>query len=149
MKQILSIAGIVLVSFSFAQEKPVHWTTIVKKLSATSYEVHITAKIDAPWHIYSQTQPKDAINIPVSFDISPNPIAEINSNPKEIGRVEKFKDPTTGIEANEYKGKVIFVQVVKLKSAVKTNIKEVIHYQVCNEEMCLPPMKEILNIAIQ
>ncbi len=107
------------------------------------------AKIEAPWHIYSQKQPEGAINIPVKIDFSVNPMISLNGIPKEIGKLTKAKDKTTGIAANEYGAKVDFVQVVKLKANVKTNISGVIHFQVCNEEMCLPPMSENFNIAIK
>ncbi|MDG2194829.1 MAG: cytochrome c biogenesis protein CcdA [Polaribacter sp.] len=57
MKKFLAILGL-LIAFSGnlnAQiEEPVSWSTSVKKISATEYDLIIIAAIEQDWHVYSQ-----------------------------------------------------------------------------------------------
>jgi hypothetical protein len=148
--KLLSVFVLVLViSVVHGQSTHIEWKYAVKQTSGKTYEIHLSAKLDEPWHIYSQTQPKGAINIPVSFDFAPNPLITLIGKPKEVGKMQKVKDKITGITANEYTNKVDFVQEIKLKAAVRTNLKGTISFQVCNEEMCLPPMTETINLSIK
>ena len=105
------------------------------------------ATLQEGWHLYSQTQPEDAIAIPTSFAFNTNPLLTLDGKIKEIGKVEKFKDPKLG-SANQYSLTVDFVQVIKLKVKAKTNITGNLEYQTCNNEKCLPPKKINFSIAI-
>lgn len=50
------------VNQSIAQApNPVQWTYTAKKIADKTYEIHLTATIQNTWHLYSQTQPADAI----------------------------------------------------------------------------------------
>ena len=46
---------------------PVQWTFTSKKIADKVYELRLTANIQNSWHLYSQTQPADAINIPTEI----------------------------------------------------------------------------------
>ena len=149
MKSLIIMTLLFLTNTIFAQN-PVHWTYTAKKTGDKVYEIHLIAVIESPWHIYSQTQPRDAINIPVSIKFNANPLVNpIEGLAKEVGKMQKVKDKSTGIEANEYTTKVDFIQVIKLKASAQTNLIGTINYQICNEEMCLPPKSEKFNILIK
>ncbi|MGZ8553853.1 MAG: protein-disulfide reductase DsbD domain-containing protein, partial [Chitinophagaceae bacterium] len=47
-----------------AQLNPVSWSFSAKKVADKTYEIHLTATMQSGWHLYSQTQPDDAIAIP-------------------------------------------------------------------------------------
>jgi hypothetical protein len=120
-----------------AQLNPVSWSFSAKKIADKTYEVHLTATMQTGWHLYSQVQPEDAIAIPTDFKINNNPLLSLEGKIKEIGKMEKFHDAKLDISANQYAGKVDFVQVVKLKANAKTNLSGKIEYQTCNDERCL------------
>jgi thiol:disulfide interchange protein DsbD len=61
--------------------------------------------------------------------------------------MEKWKDEASGIQANQYANQVDFVQVVKVKGNVKTSVSGSLTYQVCTNEMCLPPKTD--NFVVQ
>ncbi len=61
----------------------------------------------------------------------------MNGNVKEVGKMQLFKDEKLKISANQYSEKVDFVQVVKLKANVKTNIVGSVEYQTCDDKKCL------------
>ena len=101
---------------------PVQWTYTAKKIADKTYEVHLTAAIQTNWHLYSQKQPEDAINQPTEILFNKNPLVIFNGAVKEVGKMKLFKDEKLKISANQYSEKVDFVQVVKLKANVKTNV---------------------------
>lgn len=151
MKKI--VFGLVLmttVAVAHAQVlNPVQWSFTSKKTGDKTYEIHLTANIQSGWHLYSQTQPADAINIPTEVLFNVNPIVSMDGKIKEAGNMEVFKDKRLGISANQYKDQVDFVQKVKLKVNTKTNISGTVEYQTCDEKKCLPPKKLTFNLALK
>jgi thiol:disulfide interchange protein DsbD len=138
-----------MVTVSMAQLNPISWSFSAKKVGDKMYEVHMTATIQTNWHLYSQHQPEDAIAIPTTFTISPNPLFALEGKIKEIGKMELFKDKELGVSANQYSKTVDFVQKIKLKANVKTNFKGNVEYQTCDDKRCLPPKTVNFDIAIK
>ena len=128
---------------------PVRWSFSSKKLNDKEYELQMTATIQPGWHMYSQTQPEDAIAQPTSFNFNKNPLLNLNGKVKEVGRLEKYKDETLDVSANQYSNRVVFVQKVKLKGRVKTAVTGKLEYQTCNDEKCLPPKTVDFSIALK
>lgn len=132
-----------------AQLNPVTWSFSAVKLSDKMYEVHMKATILPGWHLYSQIQPKDAIAIPTAFIFNPNPLISRDGKVKELGKMEVMNDRELGVSANQYSLMVDFVQKVKLKSGVKTNLTGNVEYQTCDDKKCLPPKTVNFSIAIK
>jgi Disulphide bond corrector protein DsbC len=126
---------------------PVSWTFTSKKVSDKTYELHMTASIQSGWHLYSQTQPEDAIPQPTTITFNKNPLLTLDGKAKENGNMEKFKDPKLG-SAYQYSSKVDFVQTVKLKASAKTKVSGSVKFQTCNDEKCLPPKTVAFSIAL-
>ena len=132
-----------------AQLNPVSWSFVSKKISEKTYELHLTATMQPGWHLYSQVQPEDAVAIPTGFKLNNNPLITLDGKIKEIGKMEKFHDAKLDISANQYAEKVDFVQVVKLKSNVKTNVTGSVEYQTCDDKKCLPPKTVTFSIPVK
>ena len=130
-----------------AQVNPVSWTFTSKKVSDKIYELHITATIQSGWHLYSQTQPEDAIPDPTKIIFNKNPLVSLDGKIKEEGNMEKFNDPRLG-SAYQYSTKVDFVQTVKLKANAKTKVGGSVKFQTCDDEKCLPPKTVLFSIAL-
>lgn len=128
---------------------PVSWTFTSKKISNNVYEVLMTANIQNGWHLYSQSQPKDAIAVPTAFEFSRNPLVQLDGKVKEAGKVEKFTDKDLGVSANQYSRLVVFSQKVKLKGKAKSNVSGNVTYQTCDDKKCLPPKTVTFNIALK
>jgi Disulphide bond corrector protein DsbC len=139
-----------MAAVTFAQKdlNPVHWTFSSKKISENVFEVQATATIEKGWHLYSQTQPKDAIAEPTSFSFNKNPLLELDGKVKEVGKMEKYVDKDLDVSANQYSNKVVFTQRVKVKGKAKTNLTGSLSYQTCNDEKCLPAKTVSLSIAL-
>ena len=141
--------SLLIAGYAFGQGlNPVSWSFSSKKVSENVYEIQMTATIQQGWHLYSQSQPKDAIAQPTSFVFNKNPLLEFNGNVKEVGKLEKFVDRELEVSANQYSNKVVFVQKVKLKGKAKTNVTGKLTYQTCDDKKCLPPKTVNLSIAL-
>ena len=148
-KFVFILFSIFIISALSAQTlNPVSWTFNSKKISDNIYEIQMTASIQQGWHLYSQSQPKDAIAQPTSFLFNKNPLVELDGKVKELGNLEKFKDKELDISANQYSNKVVFTQRVKLKGKAKTNVTGKLTYQTCNDEKCLPAKTINLSVAL-
>jgi thiol:disulfide interchange protein DsbD len=127
---------------------PIKWAYTSKKIADKTYEIHLIATVQNTWHLYSQTQPADAINQPTEIIFKKNPLISFDGKVKEVGKMQLFKDEKLKISANQYAEKVDFVQLVKLKANVKTNIVGSVEYQTCDDKKCLPPKKIDFTVAI-
>ena len=149
MRKILVIAFLFFASVSFAQPlSPVSWAFGSKKISENVYEVQLIATIQSGWQLYSQVHPSDAIAQAASVNFNKNPLVNLDGKVKEIGKLEKYKDEKLDISANQYSQKVTFIQKVKLKGKVKTNVSGKLEFQTCNDKKCLPPKTVNFSIAL-
>ncbi|MFM8710442.1 MAG: protein-disulfide reductase DsbD domain-containing protein [Sphingomonadales bacterium] len=148
-KSVFSFLLLVAFSVAQAQLQPVIWSYGAKKTADRTYEVEIKAIIKAGWHLFSQTQPADAIAIPTTFSINPNPLLIRKGTLREIGKLEKYKDKTFGVTAYQYSGQVRFAQTIVLKAKAKTVFAGSVEFQTCDDEKCLPPQKVNFSIPLQ
>jgi hypothetical protein len=149
MRRILFIAFLFFTTTSFAQPvSPVNWTFSSKKISDNVYEVQLVATIQSGWHLYSQNQPSNAIAQPTTFNFSKNPLIDFDGKTKEVGKLEKYKDEKLDLAANQYSNKVTFVQKVKVKGKVKTNVSGKLEFQTCDDKKCLPPKTVNFSVAL-
>lgn len=137
-----------LVGTSLFAQGPIKWEFTAKRLSATKYEVLLTASINEGWHLYSQTQPEGAIAFPTAIEFRKNPLIKFAGVPKEKGELKKIKEEMLGFDSWQYSGEVSFVQVIKVKNNVKTNVAGSVVFQACTDEKCLPQKKVDFSIAL-
>ena len=148
-KFFFTLSTVLIVGFASAHAlNPVSWNFSSNKIGDNVYEIQMVATIQQGWHLYSQTQPKDAIAEPTSFAFNKNPLLQFDGKVKEVGNLEKFKDKELDISANQYSNKVTFIQRVKLRGKAKTNVTGKLTFQTCNDEKCLPAKTINLSIAL-
>ena len=151
MKKLLFASFLVLFSnFLFAQmvRNPVSWTATSKKIGDKTYEIHLTASIESPWHIYSQTTP-DGGPVPTSITFTKNPLIIKEGGTKEVGKLEQHHEPLFGVDVKQFSNKVDFVQTVKLKANVKTSVDIAVEFMTCNDKECLPPVTKNFTVALK
>lgn len=143
MKKISLVIALIfgLFAVSFGQiENPVKWEYTAKKIADKTYEIHLTAIIDAGWHLYAQDAGEGPEPTTISF--TANPLVKSEGKVKEVGKLESAYDPNFKSTLRYYEQKVDFVQKIKTKTAANTIVKGTITFMVCNDRKCLPP-KEI------
>ena len=149
MKKLLAALLFFSPAFLSAQSNPVSWTFQAKKTGDKTFDVEMKATIAQGWHLYSQSQPADAIAIPTEFVLNNNPLFSLKGKIRELGKMEKYTDKTLGVTSHQYSGTVSFVQTVELKAKVKTALTGTVEYQVCDDEKCLPPRKIPFTISLK
>jgi len=148
MRKILFIAiGTLLVFNLSAQIKdPVKWTAVSRK-KANGYEVVLTAVLPKSWHIYSQTTGEGG-PVPTNFKFTKNPLLTFDGGVKEIGSVKENYDKLFETKVKYFGDKVDFVQAVKVRGNVKTNVNVTVEYMTCDDSQCLPPTKKTFNVSL-
>ena len=149
MKKILlsAIFGFIALAVSAQIKNPVSWTFESKKKASGMYDVIITANVEKGWHIYSQNTGSNG-PIPTKITFKQNPLVSIAGKTAEKGKIEKFYDKNFKTNVLYYANKVVFVQSVKNKNNVKTNIVGTLEYMVCDDSQCLPPKKQSFDIKL-
>jgi thiol:disulfide interchange protein DsbD len=103
--------------------------------------------VESPWHIYSQNTGKGG-PIATTVKFKTNPLVTVTGKTNEIGKLEKTYDKNFKTNVLYYSNKVQFVQTIKLKGKVKTNISGTIEYMVCDDSQCLPPTKKNFDLKL-
>lgn len=138
-----------IAAVSFAQPKsPVKWSFSTKKITANTYEVHLTAEIQSGWHLYSQTTPEGG-PVPTKVSFTKNPLLTLKGEAKEIGKLEQRNEPLFGVDVKQFSNKVNFVQTVTVKEGVKTSLIGEVEFMTCNDRECLPPATQKFSIALK
>ncbi|HXS35102.1 MAG TPA: protein-disulfide reductase DsbD domain-containing protein [Flavipsychrobacter sp.] len=125
---------------------PTNWSYEVKKVSGNEYELIFHLSLNEGWHIWAIKPGGDGTLIPPTFDFNKNEKVNL------VGEVmEKGKSETVDMEGIDGKvtyltGKIDYVQ--KIKADVGTKIAGSHEYQVCNNDMCLPPKKKTFTFEI-
>lgn len=143
----LAISLLFAVSVRAQLQKPVHWAFSSKKLTATTYEIHLTATIDGHWHTYSQTTP-DGGPVATTITFTANPLVALDGKPVEAGKLEQHFEKLFGVEVKQYSSRIDFVQKITLKKRVKTTVSGVINFMVCNDQECLPPSTQSFSVGL-
>ncbi len=150
MKKLLSSFILLFVAFvTFAQSgTKVKWTQSIKKIGDKKYEVRLIAAIQPGFHLYSQDQSSDAIALPATVTFIKNPLVTLTGKTKEEGKLYDQFDKATNSRSRFYSNKVEFVQVVTVRSNIKTSISGEVQYMVCDDKQCLPPDKFKFSVTL-
>lgn len=140
-KTLLFLLFIALSSSSFGQDK-VAWAVNYDALTET---IIFTASISEGWHLYGQEISEEIGPVPTSFKFEKNKQFKLIGKTDEPTPITEY-DPNFDGELSYFKDSVEFTQRIKIKSSVE--VKGVITYMVCTEEMCLPPRDIEFNLTI-
>lgn len=148
MKKLILMMVVLMMGLgSMAQIKdPVKWTATSKK-KGDAYEVTLSAMLPKPWHIYSQ-HTGDGGPLPTSLKFTKSPLLTFMGNVKEVGKLKEEYDTNFDTKVKYFGEKVDFVQTVKVKGNLKTNVNVTIEYMTCNDSQCLPPTKKTFNVSL-
>lgn len=152
---VMKYFAILLVSISFSMTaaaqsgsaKQVTWTSSSKKIGDNLWELRMVADIKGDYHMYAQAAGADG-PVPTTFKFTPNPLVAINGKPKEVGKLVRKYESAWESNVNYYEKRVEFVQQVKLKGKVKTNVAGKVEFMVCNDTQCLPPAEVDFKVAV-
>lgn len=151
MKKIITLCCLILLMSSLAigqPADPVKWDFSAKKINNKTYEVHLTATIDEPYHIYSQRTSKQASS-PTNVSWEENRNIRMKGKLRETGELKTEYIEIIDATLAYYEGKVSFVQVVKIKGDLPVTLRGKINYTACRGEQCLPEKSIDFSVALK
>lgn len=125
----------------------VSWSFSAKKLNDKTYEIHLKASVDDPWHIYSQNSPKGG-PVPTKIVFSKNPLIVLTGKANENGDMHIEHSEVFGIDVYSFADSVDFVQTIKLKNKIKTTVSGTIEFMACTDQQCMTPQKIPFTVKI-
>jgi thiol:disulfide interchange protein len=136
----------------FAQRpSPAKWSLEFQPSSAppgSKVTARLQAQIDRGWHLYSLTTPKGG-PIPTTMRLQENVVVE-HSRVFEPQPKRAF-DPNFNLETETYEGDPAFLIEVDLKKDAAAGPNEItaeVRYQMCNDRLCLPPVKRAITATL-
>lgn len=148
----LAVLMAVACSTSYAAKAPVQWhmkTPPPKVLKAgTKFNLSLQGQIDAGWHLYALEEPQGG---PVA-----TVIGLTEGDPADLLRVEQGKpkllpDPLFNLPTGFFENTAEFtlhLQIVKDAPSGTSSLHVMVHYQSCNDRICLPPHTDTVDVPI-
>ncbi len=128
--------------------KPVTWTTAAEKVSASEFDLVITAEIDPGWHLYSQQVP-DGGPIPTTISFTTDEESfQLLGSPTEGEGHEEF-DNVFEMDIKYFETEAIFKQRIRVLTDEKVTVAGVVEFMVCDDANCLPPTEIDLSFEVQ
>ena len=125
---------------------PTTWSFEAKKKDGNHYQLIFHLKIKEGWHIYALKPGGDGTLISPSFTFNKATGLRLIGNVKEKGKL--ITENMVGIDGavNMYKRKVDYIQEAEITGTPKITGKY--GYQVCNDNMCLPPKTKPFTFTV-
>jgi thiol:disulfide interchange protein DsbD len=129
---------------------PVQWTLasgVTQAPAGSTVPLHLTAKIDEGWHLYSLTTPAGG-PIRTTAELAENP-AVTHATFYQPPPVRKL-DPNFKIDTETFEKQLDLLIKSELAQAAAGSIemKAQVRYQVCNDRQCLPPRKKTASYTL-
>jgi len=115
---------------------PVKWKTKVEKINETEVFLVFNAKIESPWHMYSQHFDNGG-PMKMVWTIKENKDFKKIGGVEEITKAKKEKDVVFDVNVAYWSGDVVLKQKVKVLSAKNFKIETEVIYQTCTDEQCV------------
>jgi len=126
---------------------PLRCAFAAKKVSESTYEIHLTATLQKGWHVYSQTTP-DGGPVATTLAFTKNPLLELKGPAIEVGKLEQKHEELFGVDVKQFSEHVDFVQTVKTKVKAKTALNGTVKFMTCNDHECLPPQAQKFSVSL-
>ena len=125
---------------------PVKWSTSVKKISDTEYQLISTATIEEGSHLYAQNVP-DGGPIPTTFSYKVTDDFKLIGNTIEETGIT-VDDPVFEMRIKYFENKAVFTQKIKVLNDIKT-ITASVEFMACDDTKCSPPTEYelVFNIS--
>ena len=123
---------------------PIRWKyKLIEDTIPGQYVVEAKATMQSGWHIFTNEPGGDGLLMPTDFVLDADS-ALTNIGPIElVGQVTQKDIEGMGV-VNYFENEAIFRRTITLKE--KVQLSGSLHYQICNDEMCLPPAEELFLI---
>ena len=114
-----------------------------------AFSLHLTAKIDEGWHLYS-TEQIEGGPIPTRI-VMPADQPFVQAGTIESSEPKTAMDPSFNLMTEFYEEEAAFTIPVKVAAnapAGKPEVKVNVSFQTCNDQICLPPKTVKLAVTV-
>lgn len=149
MKKIVLLCVVSLFAFTVSGQllEPVQWKFSSKKTGEKSYEVHLTAEMEYPWHIYSQYT-EEGGPLPTTIVFKDSPAVKLKGKPGEKGDLIEKYEAVFMVDTRYYAGTVDFVQLVEVQKKGPATLEGSVTFMACTDEQCLVPQEVEFKIVL-
>ena len=126
---------------------PVKFDTQIEKKEGNNYDVIIRARIEEPWHLYSQYT-EEGGPLPTKIMFNKIPEIQLKGKVKEVGELHEKYEEVFMVNTLFYDQKVNFVQAVELKGNGPKTLSGSITFMACKNELCLPPQEMPFKVVL-
>lgn len=126
---------------------PVKWTFSYQKLTDSTANIILKARIDKSWHLYSQDIP-DGGPVPTSFKFVKSKDYQIVGKVNEPKAIEEF-DPNFEMKVKYFATQAEFKQKIKVLTDKPFVFKGSLEFMCCDDKQCLPPKEEVFEIKLE
>ncbi len=149
------LMGLFLLSiFAHAQtEKPIQWSLQVapKTFAAGGkFTAQLTARIAPGWHLYALEEIPNGPR-PTRITLAAKQPFQLSGDIAAPAPRVKF-DENFGVETQVYEKAVTFGVPIKIVATAKSGQTKLVvqtRYQVCNEQICLPPKTVTVEVRVK
>lgn len=145
--KLAALTLVIMMSLCAPAQKQVRWKFSAQRIADRTYEIHLTARIEQPWHVYSQTTPPGG-PAATKIEFVHNPAITINGAIREEGKLITKNEELFGVSANYYETIIDFIQQVKTKSNTKTYVTGYVQYMTANPLQKLPVTTVSFNVML-
>lgn len=149
MKKLLFACLFLAFSISLSAQiyNPVKWSTSVKKLSETEYQLISTATIEEGSHLYAQDVPEGG-PVPTSFiyDDSQGHFTIVGNTEEDEG-ITLF-DSVFEMEIKYFEKEAVFRQNIRLTDSSISTINGFVEFMACDDKKCMPPTEVELEFKL-
>ena len=150
MRRFIAISFILAAGLvpAFAQLiSPVSWKAEAVQVEGNTYEIRATGSVMAPWHIYDIADYGDNGPNPTVISLEGDSFTLLGE-PYMVSGVHRAYDNTFGMEVGTCEGTVVIGQKIELTASKESVAKVNVEWQACNDENCLPPNDETIDVAL-
>lgn len=113
---------------------PVTWSTSVKQVNDSVFDLVLTADITPPWHMYNQTI-QDPV-VPAHFTFTPSDFYQRIDTVAELTKATEEFDAIFGMKVKYFTTEAIFSQRIKVLKPGAFRVKGTVEYQICDDKNC-------------
>ena len=118
---------------------PVQWTIAAERIDDRTYDVILTAELDAGWTLYTQENSDESGLLPIVFRYDETGLTLVGTTQREAGTYKRAYDHIWDAEVGKIvAGPARWRQRLTVEPGTE-QFSGVIEYMTCDDEQCLPP----------
>ncbi len=146
-KLIVILSAIVFTSLLLSAQKPIKWRSSAKMINETEGVITIKAIIEPGWHLYGVDIPSGGPKA-TKFDFSGSVGVKLVGNVEPSTKPIKVHDNVFDLTLNWWDKTTTFTQKFIKNKKENAKIIGTIQYMGCNDQTCLPPSTQQINITV-